>query len=364
MSVRTILWVPLVPVMFAPEVQASSVRSYNFVELAMKSDAVVIGTSMRRDEDRFEITIKEVVDGHLASDVVVALFRPAPRGKAPQEIRGPRLVFLSFEDEGFALTGSGVQAIWPQVDSAENVSRFYPYKSARDLDLLANVCRQLKAFRSLNDPDERVSLMLEFLANRDSFLRLVGMQLCSYLRSADPGLYALEVDAGTAHALEYVRDSDLFLYYAAVQVLDAAPPSAALPTLWELLDDPSVARVKQNNAFMEFVEIAGTPGKFDFQADTLQPDLRVRAEGLKAMRQWLERALPRLLRTDAPRITDALKSETLVRRKIGKSWLAAAARNDFDFNPEANAATRAVALHEIEAWFARSKEVVESENGK
>lgn len=355
MNIRAIVWVPFVAVVFPPNVHASSVRSYNFVELAMNSNAVVIATSMRRDGDQFAITIGEVVDGHLAGGVVGALFRPAPRGKVPHEVSGPRLVFLSSEDEGFALTGSGIQAIWPQGDSAENASRFYPYKSARDVDVLANVCRQLKAFRSLNDPDKRVSVMLEFLANDDLFLRLVGMQLCSYLRSAPSGQYALELDAGSAHALKYVQDSDLFLFYAAVHVLDAAPPSAALQTLLELMEDPSAERVRQNNAFMEFVQIAGTPGKFDFQANTLQPDLKVRTEGLEAMRQWFDGALPGLLRTDATRITDALKSEILLRRKIGKSWFVAAAGEDFRFDPEANAGARAVALHEIEAWFERTR---------
>ncbi len=339
----------------APSLQASTVRGYTFAELAMEADAIILAGSVVPEPDgkRLKMSVKEVLLGDVGKEKIRASFARVVWMKVPKEIKVDRLVFLSSRAGKFSLIGAGMQSIWPLGKNRGNASYRYPYKSARDLTSVVKMCKELIGFRSQDDSAKRTAIVSKLAESDDKFLRVVGMQLCSYLRSSDRAKYREQIEVGAAYALKSIHlyERDMLLYFAAANLAHAAPPSAALRSLLNLIEHPSAGVMRQNNAFMHFVRISGTSGKFDFQHNTRKPDKKKRAEALKAIQKWFKEARATLVCADAPKILAALRSEELLQRRIGRLWLESAARLTFDYDEKAKAEDREAAMEKIEKWF-------------
>ncbi|MBM4040414.1 MAG: hypothetical protein FJ290_18050 [Planctomycetes bacterium] len=346
MYARFIALVSLVATLCAPHVLAYSVRCYDFVELSMESDAIVLAKSVAPAGNQLEVSVREVLYGRAATGSIKVAFEPEWRAPAPQEIKTDRLVFLAAKDGQLALFGAGTQAIWPQ----EGWSGQYhcPYKSARDVELLAKTCKQIRGLPSL-DEAKRAAAVGEMVGSDDPFLKLVGMQLCSWLGRKDARKHARELDLGSAQALAYLSKpigADLLLFYQAVALSGAAPPSAALRRLIRVVEHPSVAAVQRNNASMELAKIARGHGAEVPSGGDVTPEAR-----LTAVRKWLSTAWRDLVAGDAGTILDALKSPEPSRRAVGRAWLEALAGQSFGFSESADGRERAAAILEAETWI-------------
>lgn len=350
-----LLIVGIVAGVWTPTVQGSRVRTHTFAELAMEADAIILASSVISvpDGKQLKMSVKKVLLGDIGKEEIRVSFARVFRMKVPKEIKVDRLVFLSSRAGKFSLIGAGMQSIWPLGKNGGNAAYRYPYKSARDLTSVVKICKELIGFRSQDDPAKRTAIVSKLAESDDKFLRLVGMQLCSYLRSSDRAKYREQIEVGAAYALKSIHldERDMLLYFAAAELAHAAPPSAVLRSLLNLIEHPSTGVMRQNNAFMHFVQISGTSGKFDFQHTTLKPDKKKRAEGLKAIQKWFKETRPTLVRADAAKILAALRSEELLQRKIGRLWLESTARLTFDYDEKAKSEDRVAAMEKIEKWF-------------
>lgn len=345
MDARLIAFVPLVLTLWTPHVLAYKVRSYDFVELSMESDAIVLARSVAPAGDQLEVSVREVLYGRVAKGSIKVAFEPEQRAPAPQEIKTDRLVFLAARGGQLALIGAGTQAIWPQEGWQ---AQRYPYKSARDVELLAKTCKQVRGLASL-DEAKRAAAVGEMVGSDDPFLKLVGMQLCSWLQGHDARKYAREVEIGSAQALAYLRKpigADLPLFYQAVALSGAAPPSAALRRLIRVVEHPSVAAVQRNNASMELARIARRHGAEVPSGGDATPEAR-----LTAVRKWATTAWRDLVAGDAETILDAVRSPEASRRAVGRAWLEALAGQTFGFSESADDRERAAAIVKAEAWI-------------
>lgn len=340
---------------WTPSLQGAGVKTHTFAELAMKADAIIVAGSVVPEPDgkRLKMSVKEVLLGDVGKEEIRVSFARVFRMKVPKEIKVDRLVFLSSRAGKFSLIGAGMQSVWPLGKNGGNSSYRYPYESARDLTSVVKMCKELIGFRSQDNPAKRTAIVSKLAGSDDEFLRLVGMQLCSYLRSSDRAKYQEQIEVGAAYALKsiHLNERDMLLYFAAAELAHAAPPSAVLRSLLNLIEHPSAGVMRQNNAFMHFVQISRTSGKFDFQHKTRKPDKKKRAETLKAIQKWFKEARPALVRADAPKILAALRSEDLLQRRIGRLWLESAARLTFDYDEKAKAEDRMAAMEKIEKWF-------------
>lgn len=345
----------LVVGVWTPSLQGAGGRVHTLAELVMEADAIILASSIAPAPDgkRLKASVKEVLFGDVGKEEITVSFTRVFRMKVPKAIQTDRLVFLSARGGKFSLIGAGTQSIWPLGENARNVSHGYPYESARNLASVVKTCKELIGFRSQDDPTKRTAIVSKLAESDDRFLRLVGMQLCSYLRRSDRAKYREQIEVGAAYALKSVdlRERDMLLYFAAAALAHTAPPSAALRSLLNLIEHPSTGVMRQNNAFMHFVEISRTSGKFDFQHTTRKPDKKRRVAAIKAIQEWFEETRPALVRADAPKILAALRSRRLLQRRIGRFWLQSAARLTFGYDEKAKAEDRVAAMAKIEKWF-------------
>ncbi|MBM4037492.1 MAG: hypothetical protein FJ290_03175 [Planctomycetes bacterium] len=304
------------------ETFAYKVRSYDFVEFCMEADVTVHAKSVALRADAVEIVVKATVYGELALEKVQASFTRAWRdeGAGPREFSGERLVFLSLKDGKYALVGEGTQSIWPQEYPATQ------YPSAGDIGLLVKLCKQIREFTSLAEA-KRLAAVNDMVAAKDPFLKLVGFDLCSWLLRRHHGeKYVPEVELGSAYAVAFVQHpwrADLPVFYRAVALSSAAPPSAGLQALLRGIEHRYIDQAVRNSAIIGLVQIAHRSGAPLPTLPNVEP---VTLDGkLSAIKEWLSKAWPGLVRADAEKILAALVSDDPLRRMVGRMWLEACA---------------------------------------
>jgi hypothetical protein len=352
MRMRPLTAVIVLVGVWSPSLQGAT---HSLPEAAMEADAIVLVDTIVPVEgtQQLKMSVGKVLFGDVEKKDITVSFTSVFRMATPKAINAQRLVFLRSQAGKFSLYGAGLQSIWPLGDDPSIESYRYPYESARDLTAVVGICQELLSVRAEADSTKRTALVARLAESDDSFVRLIGMQLCIALYHKDAEKYREQVEVGAAFALEsiQVRERDMLLYYAGSELAHAAPPSAALRSLLNVIEHPSSGVVRQNNAFLHFVKISGTSGKFEFQHTARTPEEKKRAEALKAIQEWFEEARPALIRRDAQKILAALRSDELLRRKLGRLWLEGAARLAFGYEEKASSEDRAAALERIEKWF-------------
>lgn len=359
-STVIVFGIGLVP--FLNAAQASSIRVYGFPELVEQANAAILAHDLTVDAGAIKMSVDDILFSSApiqkGAQIRVLLDVPdhprigSPMPVAADLIKGERLVFLSWHDGNLSLIGAGLQSIWPQErDRFENVSDSYSYPGARDLARLTDLCRELRRFDSLEVDGKRRDVVAGLVADDDLFRRLAGLQLCTRLQRMDRAKYSAELDVASAFSLLYLTERDPHIYSQCVALMGAAPKSAALRRLLRIIEHPSVETWRKNSAFMTFTALSKTKGQFDFQHDTLTPDESRRQKAVAEMWKWLNEATPGLLGDDRGRILPALKSEDLLKRKVGRIWLESASPRTFHYQEDANADARAKSVGEIETWF-------------
>ena len=355
MNSRVLVGVAVLVAACVSEAFAYKVRSYDFVEFSMQADVAVHAKSVGCRGDAIEIVVKATVFGGPAPDKVEASFTPAWKHEVPREFSGERLVFLSLKEGKYALVGEGTQSVWPHERGSEGVP--YGYTSACDLDLLVKVCKQLRDFASLPE-EKRLAAVRDLVAAADPFLKRVGFELCSWLLwRHHKEKHEPEVELGSAYALARIQSpvrADPSGFYQAVALSSAAPPSAALRVLLRSIEHPSIAKVLRNNAIMGLAHIASRRGA---PLPTLPTEEPVTLDGkLLAIKGWLSKAWPALVRADAVKILGALGSPDPLRRMVGRIWLEACAGQSFGFDEAGDDHVRGLSAQKAHAWFAGQSE--------
>ncbi len=143
--------------------------------------------------------------------------------------------------------------------------------------------------------------------------------------------------------------ADLPVFYRAVALSSAAPPSAALRALLRAIEHPYIDRTARNNAIIGLAQVASRSGA---PLPTLPTEEPVTLDGkLSAIKGWLSKAWPGLVRADAEKILAALGSDDPLRRMVGRVWLEACAEHNFGFSEAADPQTRALSVQKARAWL-------------
>ena len=256
-------------------------------------------------------------------------------------------------EEGFVHAPFGKLPNGTEVTRYTPLSQYYPEDFAVDFVILSALAKDLRGFQKLDKLAERTAFVSHLATSPDWFHKIVGMQFCRYLNNLNAAQYRAEVEIGGAHALRYVLNSDLLLYYEAVNLLNTTPRCAALSTLLAVIDDPASPMVKRNNAFLSFTAISATKGTFDLQANSARPDEEIREQGLKELKEWYDKEYLTFLQADVQRVIEALESPIESKRMVGRIWLEAIASDSHGFDETDDPRARENALKQIKGWFDR-----------
>lgn len=349
MKLFGILWMfeLMVAALVCPNASASGVSTINFVGFAMKADVIVLAKSVTGKGDNLKIVVKEFIHGSGPEEINATIYWQWFETPVIA-VEGSKLVFLSKMGDAFNLYGSGANPIWPQSGQGA-----IDTPAAKDVKALSQLCRQVRGSLQLST-QKRAELVTELVSSPDFFVKGVGLQLCKYLYSQSREKYKYEVQLGTAYGVENMADGRNHVFYPALQLALLAPPSVVLPRLLEAMRR-APGSGQQNAAFYYFGRVSGTRGRFDFQDNTDKPDVKVRAEGLKAVTAWLAKERSRLITADAQQITDALKSDDATTRLVGRVWLQSATGNDFGFKETDTDEERSVALVKVDAYLQNAR---------
>ena len=349
-----------------PEALANKVKFHNLPGLAIDSDVIIIASSLRAQGAEIALTVSEYLVGGGPEEIKV-LFKPY-HGTSPVDIANPRLVFLSSRDGKLALTGVWYLSIWPQGTKAKEDGRTYPHVGIkRDLQFFADLAIKIRGCADVDRSAECEALILDMYASSDPFINLVARETCLHLYNLGPK-YRRIGELGAVLALDTIDSSDPGIANLGLNLSLAAPKSAVLPVLLELIQTTDAPSCRRNHAFSNFMSICRRNDlRLDFQPDPdeIDPHLgagarcieqwKVRARYLEQLVGWCDREFPAILASDYERFMDALKSKRLAQRTAGRIWLRAATGSDFGFDESGTLHRRTAALARVQEWWEKTR---------